>query len=132
MALVFAVKEINENPQFLPNISLGFSIYNDYFNPRYTYVATMELLSSPNRFMPNYNCHLHNNLVAVIGGPSSTEFLDRATIMTTYKLVQVISLSQKKEECIRQHFNSCNQLFIYVAQNKIRLDDLSRSLEEGI
>ncbi|XP_032092370.1 vomeronasal type-2 receptor 26-like [Thamnophis elegans] len=48
----------------------------------------MELLSTPNRFIPNYKCHIQNNLIAVIGGPSSIEFLDMATIMTAYKFVQ--------------------------------------------
>ncbi|XP_007441045.1 vomeronasal type-2 receptor 26-like [Python bivittatus] len=89
LALVFAVKEINENPQFLPNVSLGFNIYNDYFSPRYTYVAAMELLSTPDRFIPNYKCSLQNHLIATIGGPSSIAFLDMATIMTPYKFMQV-------------------------------------------
>ncbi|XP_063158725.1 vomeronasal type-2 receptor 26-like [Candoia aspera] len=89
LALLFVVKEINENPQFLPNITLGFNIYNDYFSPRYTYVATMELLSTPNRFIPNYKCSLRNNLIAVIGGPSSMVFVDMATILNHYKFVQV-------------------------------------------
>ncbi|XP_070810229.1 vomeronasal type-2 receptor 26-like [Pituophis catenifer annectens] len=40
-------------------------------------------------FIPNYKCHNQKNLIAVIGGPSSIEFLDMATIMTVYKFVQV-------------------------------------------
>ncbi|XP_063158724.1 vomeronasal type-2 receptor 26-like [Candoia aspera] len=49
----------------------------------------MELLSTPNRFIPNYKCSLLNNVIAAIGGPSSMVFLDMATIMTPYKFVQV-------------------------------------------
>lgn len=52
----------------------------------------MELLSTPNGFIPNYKCHIQNNFIAVIGGPSSIEFLDMATIMTAYKFVQVSPL----------------------------------------
>ncbi|XP_058038425.1 vomeronasal type-2 receptor 26-like [Ahaetulla prasina] len=91
LAVVFAVKEINKNPQILTNITLGFNIYNNYFLPRYTCIAALELLSTPNGFIPNYKCHIQKNLIAVIGGPSSIEFLDMATIMTAYKFVQTIN-----------------------------------------
>ncbi|XP_032094503.1 vomeronasal type-2 receptor 26-like [Thamnophis elegans] len=49
----------------------------------------MELLFASDAFIPNYNCHLQNNLIAIIGGPSSVAFLDMATIVTPYKFVQV-------------------------------------------
>ncbi|XP_060541308.1 vomeronasal type-2 receptor 26-like [Pantherophis guttatus] len=65
----------------------------------------MELLSTPNRFIPNYKCHIQNNLIAVIGGPSSIEFLDMATIMTAYKFVQVAYSSVPETSSITQsHF----------------------------
>ncbi|KAG6491494.1 type-2 vomeronasal receptor [Crotalus adamanteus] len=105
LAVVFAVKEINKNPQILTNITLGFNIYNNYFLPRYTYIAAMELLSTPNGFIPNYKCHNQNNFIAVIGGPSSIEFLDMATIMTAYKFVQVAYSSIPETSSITQsHF----------------------------
>ncbi|XP_070584740.1 vomeronasal type-2 receptor 26-like [Erythrolamprus reginae] len=89
LALVFAVKEINQSPCTLPNITLGFNICNDYFNPKHTYKASMELLFASDAFTPNYKCHLQNNLIAIIGGPSPVTFLDMANIMTPYKFVQV-------------------------------------------
>ncbi|XP_063158810.1 vomeronasal type-2 receptor 26-like [Candoia aspera] len=81
--------EINGNHKILTNVTLGFNIYNTYFSPRYTYAATMELLSTTSRFIPNYKCDLQNNLVAVIGGPSSDEFLHMSTILTNYKIAQL-------------------------------------------
>ncbi|XP_070810349.1 vomeronasal type-2 receptor 26-like [Pituophis catenifer annectens] len=89
LALVFAVKEINQSPLILANMTLGFNIYNDYFSPKHTYKASMELLFASDAFIPNYKCHLQNNLIAVIGGPSPVAFLDMATIVTPYKFVQV-------------------------------------------
>lgn len=89
LALVFAVKEINQSPLILANMTLGFNIYNDYFSPKHTYKASMELLLASDAFIPNYKCHLQNNLIAVIGGPSPVAFLDMATIVTPYKFVQV-------------------------------------------
>ncbi|XP_070810225.1 vomeronasal type-2 receptor 26-like [Pituophis catenifer annectens] len=50
----------------------------------------MELLSTPGRFIPNYKCDVQNNLIAVIGGPNSYEFLYMASILTNYKIAQVV------------------------------------------
>ncbi|XP_048372652.1 vomeronasal type-2 receptor 26-like [Sphaerodactylus townsendi] len=89
MALAFAVKEINENPQILPNCSLGFHIYDSYFNGRWTFGATMRLTSSQDPFVPNYKCDTWDNLVAVIGGLDSDISLHVATILGTYKVPQL-------------------------------------------
>uniref|UniRef100_A0A8D2J0G4 G-protein coupled receptors family 3 profile domain-containing protein n=1 Tax=Varanus komodoensis TaxID=61221 RepID=A0A8D2J0G4_VARKO len=75
LALVFAIKEINENSAILPNATLGFHIYDNYCNPKMTYIGTLGLLSTSDRFFPNYRCG-HKPLVAVIGGFSSGTSLD--------------------------------------------------------
>nr|XP_028560281.1 vomeronasal type-2 receptor 26-like [Podarcis muralis] len=67
LALAFAVKEINENRQILPNVTLGFHIYDSYFSAMWTCHATTEFLSTLNRFKPNYKCDTQSNLVAVVG-----------------------------------------------------------------
>ncbi|KAM6451827.1 vomeronasal type-2 receptor 26-like [Liasis olivaceus] len=81
-------KEINGNPWILTNVTLGFNIYNNYFHPKLTYAATMEILSTPDTFIPNYKCDFKNNLVAIIGGPNSNDFLHMATILSQYKIAQ--------------------------------------------
>ncbi|XP_053216247.1 vomeronasal type-2 receptor 26-like [Podarcis raffonei] len=93
LALVFAVKEINENPQILPNITLGFDIYNHYFNPQFTSEAALKVLSTHDKFIPNYKCDVENNLVTVIGGPNSNIIGHIATILGIYKFPQLIYAS---------------------------------------
>ncbi|KAM3823796.1 vomeronasal type-2 receptor 26-like [Vipera latastei] len=89
LSLVFAVKEINENPQILPNTTLGFGIYNNYFMATWTYLASMELLSSHDKFVPNYKSSIHQNLACVIAGPNSDLSQVMADILSIYKIPQV-------------------------------------------
>lgn len=89
ISLAFAVKEINENPLLLPNITLGFLIYDSYYNAKWTYHTTMLILSTLDRFLPNYKCDNQRNLMAVIGGLDSLISLHIATILDIYKIPQV-------------------------------------------
>nr|XP_056720111.1 vomeronasal type-2 receptor 26-like [Euleptes europaea] len=85
----FAVKEINENPKILPNITLGFEIYNSYFDPSRTYLASMKLLSTQGRFIPNYKSGAQNHPVSVIIGPNWHVCLYAAPILYVYKIPQI-------------------------------------------
>ncbi|XP_062992903.1 vomeronasal type-2 receptor 26-like [Elgaria multicarinata webbii] len=98
LALVFAVKEINENPQILPNITLGFHIYDSYDNAM-TYHATMLLLTTLERVVPNYVCDIQNTLTAVIGGLDSEISLHVANILDRQKVPQSQPLSLCTESC---------------------------------
>ncbi|XP_053216066.1 vomeronasal type-2 receptor 26-like [Podarcis raffonei] len=89
LALAFAVKQINENSHLLPNVTFGFHIYDTTFNTKQTYHATLKLLSTSRRLIPNYRCDTWNNLVAVIGGLESETSLHIATIIRIYNIPQV-------------------------------------------
>ncbi|XP_039225294.1 vomeronasal type-2 receptor 26-like [Crotalus tigris] len=68
LALAFAVKEINEDCQILPNVTLGFHIYDSYYNPRMTYRTTLDLFFKSQEFVLNYKCDRQKKLMAIIGG----------------------------------------------------------------
>ncbi|XP_066486765.1 vomeronasal type-2 receptor 26-like [Tiliqua scincoides] len=61
-----------------------------YFMARWTYLASMELLSTKGRFIPNYKCDLQDNTVAVVGGPNSHIWQYIANIMFNYKIPQLV------------------------------------------
>ncbi|XP_025033313.1 vomeronasal type-2 receptor 26-like, partial [Python bivittatus] len=49
----------------------------------------MELLSTWEKFIPNYKCDASNNPVAVIGGPNVNTYLPMTTILSIYKVLQL-------------------------------------------
>ncbi|XP_066486671.1 vomeronasal type-2 receptor 26-like [Tiliqua scincoides] len=99
LALAFAIDEINENSEILPNISLGFHIYDSYVDARMTYRNTLDLLFHSSRFIPNYNCGFKNNLLGVIGGLDSDTSSSMADILGLYKIPQVPPLSVCSDQC---------------------------------
>ncbi|XP_070586542.1 vomeronasal type-2 receptor 26-like [Erythrolamprus reginae] len=89
LALVFAIKEINENSMLLPNVTLGFNIFDNYYNGQLTYNTVLRLLSAKKRFVPNYMCDVKDQLVAVIGGLDSETSSFLATVLSIYKIPQI-------------------------------------------
>ncbi|XP_039183023.1 vomeronasal type-2 receptor 116-like [Crotalus tigris] len=89
LALAFAVKEINEDSQMLPNITLGFHIYDSYLNARMTYRTTLDLLFKSQEFVPNYKCDSRKNLVAIIGGLDFVISSHIAEIIQFFKIPQL-------------------------------------------
>uniref|UniRef100_A0A8C6VII0 G-protein coupled receptors family 3 profile domain-containing protein n=1 Tax=Naja naja TaxID=35670 RepID=A0A8C6VII0_NAJNA len=104
MALTFAIKEINENHQILSNFTMGFHIFDSYFNAKWSYHAVIQLLSSLENFVPNFKCSTQNNLMAVIGGLDPDVSLYVATVLDVYKIPQVRHISFCL--CIKHLFNT--------------------------
>ncbi|XP_077774132.1 vomeronasal type-2 receptor 26-like [Podarcis muralis] len=89
LALVFAIDEINENPSMLPNVSLGFHIYDSYYDSKMTYRNTLDLLFKSHHFVPNYRCGIQKNVIGVIGGLSSDTSWCMANVLGLFKMPQI-------------------------------------------
>nr|XP_056720090.1 vomeronasal type-2 receptor 26-like [Euleptes europaea] len=88
LALVFAIHEINQNPNILPNVTLGFHIHDSYIYLKWTYRTTLDLLFTSRELVPNYKCGTQKKMLGVIGGYSSETSTDMATLLSRYKIPQ--------------------------------------------
>uniref|UniRef100_A0A670K3G1 G-protein coupled receptors family 3 profile domain-containing protein n=1 Tax=Podarcis muralis TaxID=64176 RepID=A0A670K3G1_PODMU len=102
------VEEINKNQKILPNLTLGFHIYDSYYDARMTYRTTLDLLFKSHRFEPNYICGAQKNLIAIIGGLSSVTSFYMADTIGLYKIPQLTYGSFPPEESGADQF-----LFFY-------------------
>ncbi|KAJ7313804.1 hypothetical protein JRQ81_005516 [Phrynocephalus forsythii] len=89
LALAFAVNEINQNPHMLPNITLGFNIYDTCLNARWTNHAAIELISSWKTRIPNYKCDTQDNLLVVIEELTSYFSDEIQNVFSIYKVPQI-------------------------------------------
>nr|XP_056719660.1 vomeronasal type-2 receptor 26-like [Euleptes europaea] len=99
LALSFAVKEINRDPNILPNLTLGFHIYDSYHHEKMTYRTILDLLFKSHRFVANYRCDSQKDLIAVIGGLGSDISHHIADILSLYKISQVLPVSLCSNPC---------------------------------
>uniref|UniRef100_A0A670Z086 G-protein coupled receptors family 3 profile domain-containing protein n=1 Tax=Pseudonaja textilis TaxID=8673 RepID=A0A670Z086_PSETE len=87
--MAFAIQEINKDPQLLPNITLGFRIYEEHHYASMTPDVSLSLLSSRGKVFPNYKCDTQDNLLSVLGGLSSRTSYQMATVFGNFKVSQV-------------------------------------------
>ncbi|XP_058039688.1 vomeronasal type-2 receptor 26-like [Ahaetulla prasina] len=57
---------------------------------RWTYLASMQLLSTRGRFIPNYKCDAKDRAISVIAGPNSHIYPYVANALNVYKMPQLI------------------------------------------
>ncbi|XP_074058415.1 vomeronasal type-2 receptor 26-like [Macrotis lagotis] len=89
MTIKFAVEEINRHPALLPNISLGFEIYNAYHSDARTLESSLQWLTGQSQFIPNYSCREQDKFVAAIGGATSALSVQMGTLLELYHFPQV-------------------------------------------
>lgn len=88
LSLIFAIYEINSNPRLLPNITLGFHIYDNQFDSRTTYESILDLIYTQQKKSPNYKCE-EKDMLSIIGAVCQEASMQMANICNVYKIPQV-------------------------------------------
>ncbi|XP_075715699.1 extracellular calcium-sensing receptor-like [Rhinoderma darwinii] len=92
-SMVFAVDEINENPNILSNVTLGFQAYDSCDVLHQDLQGTLQILAGYNKVLPNYRCLQNVPLSAVIGPSVSTHSILVAHILGLYQYPQISHFS---------------------------------------
>ncbi|NP_001092980.1 vomeronasal 2 receptor 51 precursor [Rattus norvegicus] len=91
LAMVFAIENINKDPNILFNMSLGFYLFNVDFIEMKAVESSMALLSGETPPVPNYSCRPEktDKLVAVIGGISTGISTQISRVLSLYNVPQI-------------------------------------------
>ena len=88
LSLVFAIEEINRDPHILPNMSLGFDLYNALPSERRTLESSLIWLSGLGKDIPNYDCRRESKSLAVLTGTTWAISAQIGTLLELYKFPQ--------------------------------------------
>lgn len=94
--MIFAVEEINRNAKILPNITLGYKIYDSCSTPHQSLKAAIDLMGSEkdSKFegkLRREGCD--GNVPAVIGDGGSTQSLVVARFLGVFHVPQVSAVA---------------------------------------
>ncbi|XP_066566556.1 extracellular calcium-sensing receptor-like [Amia ocellicauda] len=101
--MIFAIEEINNRSDILPNVSLGYKIYDSCRTVSLSIKASMALMNMEQKNLSDESCTKPTTVHAIIGHPSSTPTIGIATTVGPFG-IPVIShfatcacLSNRKE-----------------------------------
>ncbi|XP_053575463.1 extracellular calcium-sensing receptor-like [Bombina bombina] len=101
--MIFTIEEINANTALLPNISLGFQLFDTCFSISRSLWGTLWTLSGTDKPILNYQCHKKVPLVLFADIISLTS-IAIATLLSVYRYPQI---------SFRSSLTSLNNRFLY-------------------
>uniref|UniRef100_A0A1B8Y3M6 G-protein coupled receptors family 3 profile domain-containing protein n=1 Tax=Xenopus tropicalis TaxID=8364 RepID=A0A1B8Y3M6_XENTR len=89
MDFQFAVEQTNKDPARLPNLTLGYHIYDSCQSQPKAVKSVLQILSGTREPVPNYSCVGKRNIAGFIGDLTSETTVPIAQILTLYGYSQL-------------------------------------------
>uniref|UniRef100_A0A8C0YSF3 G-protein coupled receptors family 3 profile domain-containing protein n=1 Tax=Cyprinus carpio carpio TaxID=630221 RepID=A0A8C0YSF3_CYPCA len=84
--MAFAVNEINKNPNLLPNITLGYHLYDNCVRLGIAFRAAISLASGTEESFSNLNCTGPPPVIGIVGDPSSTPSIAISNVLGLFRV----------------------------------------------
>ncbi|XP_073484911.1 vomeronasal type-2 receptor 26-like [Aquarana catesbeiana] len=126
LTIQFAIDKINKDPTILPNISLGYHMYDSCSDNRKAVKSVLQILSGPGQTVPNYSCRKRANLAGFIGDQDSVTTVNIAQILALYRYTQI---SYGATSYVLSNKNNYPSFFRTVQSNKAIYLNLSSLLQ---
>ncbi|XP_063775219.1 uncharacterized protein LOC134910766 [Pseudophryne corroboree] len=89
LTFIFVIEEINKDQTILPNVTLGYHVYDSCTQSKKAVKSVLQILSGSGKTIPNYSCMGHRMLSGFIGGQGSLTTLPMAQILALYGYTQI-------------------------------------------
>ncbi|XP_016409575.1 extracellular calcium-sensing receptor-like [Sinocyclocheilus rhinocerous] len=84
--MAFAIDEINKNPNLLPNITLGYHLYDNCVMLGMAFRAAMSLSSGTEESFSNLNCTGPPPVIGIVGDASSTPSIAISSVLGLFQV----------------------------------------------
>ncbi|KAM8976918.1 vomeronasal type-2 receptor 26-like [Pelodytes ibericus] len=86
---LFTLEKMNNHTAILPNITLGYHLYDSCQDQRKAVKSVLQIVSGRGRTVPNYSCSNHGKLAGFIGDRYSSTTIAIAQILGVYSYTQI-------------------------------------------
>uniref|UniRef100_A0A8C1K414 Olfactory receptor C family, q1 n=1 Tax=Cyprinus carpio TaxID=7962 RepID=A0A8C1K414_CYPCA len=87
--MVYAINEINNNPNLLPNITLGYQLYDNCVKLGLAFRSATALLSGTEETVSNFNCTGPSPVIGIVGDPGSTHCIAISSVLGLFRIPMV-------------------------------------------
>uniref|UniRef100_A0A1B8YAC9 G-protein coupled receptors family 3 profile domain-containing protein n=1 Tax=Xenopus tropicalis TaxID=8364 RepID=A0A1B8YAC9_XENTR len=89
LVFIYTIGEINKDPEILPNVTLGYRIYDSCGSGLKSIASAFAILSGTEQPIPNYSCWNNRKVVGFIGDLSLESSLSAAQLTGIYRYPQI-------------------------------------------
>ncbi|XP_053305667.1 vomeronasal type-2 receptor 26-like [Spea bombifrons] len=89
LLFLFSIEHVNLDPNILPNITLGYHLYDSCLDARKAVKSIIQILSGPKKTIPNYSCMDSNRVAGFIGDQHAITTVPIAQVLGVYGYAQI-------------------------------------------